>query len=395
MPRLEESIFRSCPVQRSGMVLPVKNTFIHFDHPTDLAEFPATTGSEAGLSAASGRCSSPEDSDDFHFWLPSLSSSSGSQRRPSSLGASPSPSDIVCQAGGGQWPAALPRQAARRKEGQKDAAASALQGQPVPSPALTCSGPRPLVQPPKAAGGTQATAGPIAAAATQEVAAATAAVAKLPEEDREPRGLTAGSDWGKGLMDIFHEIWRGSGGSSQPDAGGDSGASGSTPGAAAPGGSGAAALQPARLEELATAAAADGLDTDPAQGDLLARIPRNENGELTSIGSICHEVGGCNPCPHWFKGVCANGLACKHCHFLHDGQRPRRLRPSKQARARLRKRAQDCSADDMPEQKPSSGLPGYEPSQFAQQLALAADQAGLAVASALDLRQVQKHQISL
>mmetsp|Transcript_21784 Transcript_21784/g.49586 ORF Transcript_21784/g.49586 Transcript_21784/m.49586 type:complete len:193 (-) Transcript_21784:59-637(-) len=71
-----------------------------------------------------------------------------------------------------------------------------------------------------------------------------------------------------------------------------------------------------------------------------ARIPRNANGELTSIGSSGHVAGDCFPCGYWFKGICKYGVKCTSCHFVHEGQKSKRLRPSKHVRKRMR-RAQD------------------------------------------------------
>lgn len=72
--------------------------------------------------------------------------------------------------------------------------------------------------------------------------------------------------------------------------------------------------------------------------DVLQNIPRDSSGQLTSVGSIAHADSSCSPCAYWFKGVCAHGVACRHCHLVHDGQKRKRLRPSKQARQRIRKR---------------------------------------------------------
>lgn len=74
-----------------------------------------------------------------------------------------------------------------------------------------------------------------------------------------------------------------------------------------------------------------------AAGTLTA-IPRNDLGELTSLGSILHAESACSPCAYWFKGICKYGLLCTYCHFVHEGQKCKRLRPSKQARMRLRRK---------------------------------------------------------
>eukprot|EP00435_Cladocopium_sp_Y103_P064715 s251_g26.t1 len=69
--------------------------------------------------------------------------------------------------------------------------------------------------------------------------------------------------------------------------------------------------------------------------DILSNLPKDEAGRLTSLGSVLHEDGQCKPCAYWFKGLCKNGVACHNCHMVHEGQRPKRLRPSKQARMQL------------------------------------------------------------
>ncbi|EKX74188.1 conserved hypothetical protein [Theileria equi strain WA] len=52
-------------------------------------------------------------------------------------------------------------------------------------------------------------------------------------------------------------------------------------------------------------------------------IPVDENGNLTSIGSIHHNTGNCKPCAfhrHRTK-VCENGTRCAFCHFEHAKKR--------------------------------------------------------------------------
>lgn len=83
--------------------------------------------------------------------------------------------------------------------------------------------------------------------------------------------------------------------------------------------------------------------------ELLARVPQNSAGELTSVGSIKHAEGNCDPCAYWFKGMCTHGVECRHCHVLHAGQRARRLRPSKSARHRARHRMQRAVGDEPPD----------------------------------------------
>jgi len=92
-----------------------------------------------------------------------------------------------------------------------------------------------------------------------------------------------------------------------------------------------------------------------AQG-LLKRIPRNDSGELASVGSINHFDGMCSPCLFWFRKVCKNGLICSYCHFKHDGQKKKRIRPSKKTRAQRRGRSEhaDSAAGDGEEASASS-----------------------------------------
>mmetsp|Transcript_26703 Transcript_26703/g.61467 ORF Transcript_26703/g.61467 Transcript_26703/m.61467 type:complete len:226 (-) Transcript_26703:105-782(-) len=50
-----------------------------------------------------------------------------------------------------------------------------------------------------------------------------------------------------------------------------------------------------------------------------------------SIGSRNHP-DSCNPCVFWFKSACAKGAGCSFCHLLHEGQKKKRIRPSKKTR---------------------------------------------------------------
>lgn len=69
---------------------------------------------------------------------------------------------------------------------------------------------------------------------------------------------------------------------------------------------------------------------------VLKDIPVVDNGIITSVGSISHAEGSCNPCAYWFRGMCRHGIRCHHCHFVHQDQKPKRLRPSKNTRRRIR-----------------------------------------------------------
>jgi len=127
----------------------------------------------------------------------------------------------------------------------------------------------------------------------------------------------------------------------------------------------------------------DAATLDPEVMELLREVPRDRCGHLTSLGSMMHEEGECNPCQYWFKGVCINGIACGHCHFMHEGQRPRRLRPSKQGRLRLKKRMQQEGEDE------TGGQPGHSANALAAKLKDAAEASGLIVASAIPSREEQ------
>lgn len=75
-------------------------------------------------------------------------------------------------------------------------------------------------------------------------------------------------------------------------------------------------------------------------------VPLDEAGSYTSVGSIGHANGDCKPCAYWFKGVCAHGVMCRRCHIVHSGQKSKRLRPSKQARQRIRQKLHQGEAAD-------------------------------------------------
>lgn len=90
------------------------------------------------------------------------------------------------------------------------------------------------------------------------------------------------------------------------------------------------------LRETAGAVPLEKLQNLEREG-LLAQIPRTVNGDLASVGSILHERGECSPCAYWFKGICKYSVSCTYCHVLHEGQKSKRLRPSKQTRLRMRR----------------------------------------------------------
>lgn len=71
---------------------------------------------------------------------------------------------------------------------------------------------------------------------------------------------------------------------------------------------------------------------------VLEQVPRDDDGRLTSVGAISHRFGQCTPCAYWFKGICKFSVKCTYCHFVHEGQKSKRLRPPKQTRMRMRRR---------------------------------------------------------
>mmetsp|Transcript_74469 Transcript_74469/g.209067 ORF Transcript_74469/g.209067 Transcript_74469/m.209067 type:complete len:128 (+) Transcript_74469:3-386(+) len=64
----------------------------------------------------------------------------------------------------------------------------------------------------------------------------------------------------------------------------------------------------------------------------LQHIPQDAEGQLTSVGTMAHQTGSCLPCLFWFKKACTKGIFCDYCHVVHDGQKPKRIRPSRRTR---------------------------------------------------------------
>jgi hypothetical protein len=90
------------------------------------------------------------------------------------------------------------------------------------------------------------------------------------------------------------------------------------------------------------------------QSGELAKIPRCQNGKLTSVGALGHP-SDCKPCAYWFKGICKYSIACRFCHRLHEGQRKQRIRPSKETRAGIRKmRAAQLNSGADPDADPDA-----------------------------------------
>jgi hypothetical protein len=54
--------------------------------------------------------------------------------------------------------------------------------------------------------------------------------------------------------------------------------------------------------------------------EVAAMVPKDEDGNSTSIGSLLHACGQCKVCVDWRPGdpeSCRKGLRCRFCHFDH------------------------------------------------------------------------------
>jgi hypothetical protein len=91
-----------------------------------------------------------------------------------------------------------------------------------------------------------------------------------------------------------------------------------------------------------------GMDLDR----LLERVPFNERGFRTSIGSIGHFSGCCNEVCEFVhtSQVCPQGIYCNACHFSH-GSQPKRVKVGKSKRDRYRKVKEELmnQIDEAPE----------------------------------------------
>jgi len=86
------------------------------------------------------------------------------------------------------------------------------------------------------------------------------------------------------------------------------------------------------LHEETGMAVTDLLELD--QAGILEQVPRNDEGEMSSVGSmIKHMEGTCTPCVFWFRGCCHRSLMCSFCHFRHPGQQTKRHKPNKRTQA--------------------------------------------------------------
>lgn len=95
------------------------------------------------------------------------------------------------------------------------------------------------------------------------------------------------------------------------------------------------------------------------QQGLLHKIPRDDEGHLTSTGSIEHFAGTCKACVFWFRMSCIKGLNCPYCHLVHSGQKQKRIRPSKSTR--LKRRAEAGGLDGaLPENAAEPDEPAWQ-----------------------------------
>eukprot|EP00931_Biecheleriopsis_adriatica_P096922 TRINITY_DN70659_c0_g1_i1.p1 TRINITY_DN70659_c0_g1~~TRINITY_DN70659_c0_g1_i1.p1 ORF type:complete len:245 (-),score=45.00 TRINITY_DN70659_c0_g1_i1:35-769(-) len=59
---------------------------------------------------------------------------------------------------------------------------------------------------------------------------------------------------------------------------------------------------------------------------ILDSIPRDEEGRLTSLGSVHHASGTCRPCVYWAQGNCMRSVSCYSCHFSHPAAQERKFK---------------------------------------------------------------------
>jgi len=68
--------------------------------------------------------------------------------------------------------------------------------------------------------------------------------------------------------------------------------------------------------------------------EMLTLQPQLELGELPSFGSRDHSQAKCKPCAFiWTQEGCKNGSACAFCHLCEPGEKKRRQKERKKARA--------------------------------------------------------------
>eukprot|EP00746_Dinoflagellata_sp_MGD_P147076 gnl/MRDRNA2_/MRDRNA2_79464_c0_seq1.p1 gnl/MRDRNA2_/MRDRNA2_79464_c0~~gnl/MRDRNA2_/MRDRNA2_79464_c0_seq1.p1 ORF type:complete len:495 (+),score=59.80 gnl/MRDRNA2_/MRDRNA2_79464_c0_seq1:79-1485(+) len=80
------------------------------------------------------------------------------------------------------------------------------------------------------------------------------------------------------------------------------------------------------------------METHEATKFLYPYIPVNEEGNVTSLGSILHIEGSCTPCAFHKKNRCHKKDLCIYCHYDHDAAAPK-SRPRKSKKKRVREAA--------------------------------------------------------
>jgi len=92
------------------------------------------------------------------------------------------------------------------------------------------------------------------------------------------------------------------------------------------------------------------LVTNEVTAQLYPYIPIDDEGSVTSLGTILHASGACKPCMFWKKGRCHKKDLCLYCHIdsEHAISKPAgHVRPSKSKRMRLRKH--NCQQKEQPD----------------------------------------------
>jgi len=86
---------------------------------------------------------------------------------------------------------------------------------------------------------------------------------------------------------------------------------------------------------------------------MLDMIPKDVDGQLTSMGALLHSAGTCSPCLFRLKSRCNKSWRCTYCHLPHKVKRSKRIRPSKATRLQLRENAlgfdDEAELDDVEE----------------------------------------------
>jgi hypothetical protein len=85
--------------------------------------------------------------------------------------------------------------------------------------------------------------------------------------------------------------------------------------------------------------------------EISAKIPRDADGALTSIGSVGHAAGECRPCVFANSGkgkVCENGVSCLFCHFWHEPKKRTRISKKRRQEKRIKELRQGMRKDSYP-----------------------------------------------